>query len=72
MAVELSLECFSFLDILKKLDSLIVDTGRYVTVFRYLTLQGLKTFESSFMVIDTTNKPYVETGTSVAESNTVV
>ena len=70
MAVELSVECFSFHGVLKIIDLLVVDTSRYA--FQYLTLQRLKIFESPFILIDTTNKPYVRTGTSVAEPNTVV
>ena len=64
------LNVFLFHGVLEIIDSLLIDTSR--CVIQYLSLQGLKIFESSFIVIDTTNKPYVKTGTSVAEPGTVV
>ena len=64
------LNVFLFHGVLEIIDSLLIDTS--MCVIQYLSLQGLKIFESSFIVIDTTNKPYVKTGTSVAEPGTVV
>jgi hypothetical protein len=42
----------------------------YFSVSDFIMTQ--KTFKSSIILIDSTNKAYVKTGTSVAEPNTVV